>query len=98
MSRYAKIDSSNIVENVIVCEDSQISALSGNFVKIISETTKECTIGFSYDKDNNKFIAPKPYESWTLDENFEWISPIGENPNPALKCWDEESQNWIDFS
>jgi hypothetical protein len=99
MSRYAKINSgSNIVDNIIVCEDSQINLLDGTFVKIILESTKECSVGYSYDAENNKFISPKPYDSWVLDENFEWISPIGENPNPALKCWDEESQNWIDRS
>jgi hypothetical protein len=32
-------------------------------------------IGYTYDAVNDVFIAPQPYGSWTLDENFDWQPP-----------------------
>jgi hypothetical protein len=32
-------------------------------------------IGFTYDSVNNVFIAPKPFEDWTLVD-FKWTAPI----------------------
>ena len=29
-------------------------------------------IGFLYDPVNDVFIAPKPFNSWLLDSNFDW--------------------------
>lgn len=93
MSLYAKINSDNIVENVIICQDSQISTIEGFFVKV-TEDTKDASVGFSWDKENNKFLKPKPFESWSLDENFEWISPAGDSFLVG-HSWDEESQEWV---
>jgi hypothetical protein len=95
MTRYAKINAENVVENTIVCDDFTISSMPGVYIKI-TESTGDASIEHSYLPEENKFIRPKPYESWLLNTEFEWESPLGENPNPALKCWDEESQNWID--
>lgn len=55
-------------------------------------------IGFSYDSDRDAFIAPKPYESWVLDEaTCFWESPI---PYPGdedtLFEWDEDAGNWVE--
>jgi len=93
MSLYAKINSDNIVENIIVCQDSQISTIEGFFVKV-TEDTKDASVGFSWDKENNKFLKPKEYDSWVLDENFEWVSPSGESFLLG-QYWDEESQEWV---
>lgn len=93
MTLYAKINSENIVENVIVCEDLEITTQNGKHVKI-TESTKIASIGHTYDEVNGKFIAPKPYDSWNLDENFNWISPIGDSP-AGLHQWDEENQEWV---
>ena len=30
-------------------------------------------IGCTYDKINDVFIQKKPFASWTLDNNFEWL-------------------------
>jgi hypothetical protein len=93
MSNYAKIEN-GIVTNVIICEDSQISSQSGHHIKETDLTKKAC-LGHSYDVDNNKFIAPKPFESWILNENFDWVSPIGESP-AGLHEWNEETQEWVE--
>lgn len=94
MTTYARIDN-NLVSNVFICSDSEIINMPGYNIKV-TEQTKNAVVGGSYDFANNKFINPKPYESWTLNENFDWVSPAGENPNPLTKMWDEESTSWVD--
>jgi len=54
-------------------------------------------IGFWYLEDSDRFIAPRPYPSWTLDGGFNWQSPVAP---PALENnqsanWDEENQAWV---
>lgn len=31
---------------------------------------------YTYDSVKDKFISPKPFESWALDENDDWQAPI----------------------
>lgn len=52
-------------------------------------------IGYYYDEVNDVFIAPKPYPSWHLNENFDWQAPI-EMPNNFC-YWDEDSLSWIEY-
>jgi hypothetical protein len=50
-------------------------------------------IGFAYDADADVFIAPQPFPSWTLDENYDWQAPT---PKPEGSFyWDEETLAWV---
>lgn len=56
-------------------------------------------IGYTYDAANDVFIAPRPYPSWVLGDNFEWKAPI---PVPIVEgkwewdwYWDEQVGDWI---
>lgn len=93
MSKYAKINSENIVENVIVCDDSNISTFDGVYIKVTSGTM-DANVGQSYDASNNKFIPSKPYPSWILGEDFKWHAPTGCHPSDGAYEWDEENQEW----
>ena len=33
-------------------------------------------INFTYDPDADVFVAPRPFPSWSLDENHDWQPPI----------------------
>lgn len=95
MSLYAKIEN-NIVVNTFICSDSEVINIPGYNIKV-TEDKKTPIIGGTYDVSIQKFIPPKPHESWVLDEtSFEWVSPIGENPSPLTKYWDEDSLSWLD--
>jgi hypothetical protein len=51
-------------------------------------------IGFSYNPVADVFIAPQPYPSWSLDENFDWQPPT---PRPeGLWYWDEATLSWVE--
>ena len=51
-------------------------------------------IGFSYDPINDVFIAPQPYPSWSLDQNFDWQPPTPQ-PEEGRWYWDEDSLSWL---
>ena len=61
-------------------------------------------IGYSYNAELNAFIAPKPFESWTLvEETAYWESPLGPAPelteaqveSRSFYKWDEENLAWV---
>ena len=103
MSNYAKINSDSIVENIIVCSDSEIQYQSGQYIKI-TQDTNPAQIGYGYVLDKNKFVSPQPYPSWTLNEtSLVWESPVGIPENAEISKfgtvmgyrWDEENQEWV---
>ncbi len=52
-------------------------------------------IGFSYDATNDVFIAPKPFNSWVLNEDtWLWEAPVAMPDDGKLYNWDEETTNW----
>jgi hypothetical protein len=52
-------------------------------------------IGFKYDQYKNAFIPPKPFNSWTLNEDTcLWEAPVA-YPNDGQRYnWNEQNQNW----
>ena len=58
-------------------------------------------IGYTYDKDRDAFIPPKPYASWVLNETTcLWNAPmpyptdLGTPDVPKRYTWNEESRTW----
>lgn len=52
-------------------------------------------IGFSYDAQRDAFIPPKPYPSWTLNENScLWDSPVAYPSDGNTYAWNETTQSW----
>ena len=50
------------------------------------------TRGDDYNRENDIFVSPQPYPSWTIDENFDWQPPV---PKPeGLNYWNETKQQW----
>ena len=50
--------------------------------------------GYKYNIDADVFIAPQPYSSWSLDNDFNWQAPI-KKPEGDWS-WDEEIGNWVE--
>lgn len=51
-------------------------------------------IGGRYNSDLDIFIAPQPYPSWILNENYDWDSPTPKPNTDGWWWWNEESQEW----
>jgi hypothetical protein len=50
-------------------------------------------IGFTYDADQDAFIAPKPFDNWIL-VNWEWVPPIPMPQDTYLYGWNQETTTW----
>ena len=51
-------------------------------------------VGYAYDDINDVFIAPKPFPSWSLDENFDWQAPTPIPEDDKNYTWNEENLSW----
>jgi hypothetical protein len=111
MAHYAFLNSKNVVVEVIVGIDeneliegldpetwySQFrgkkclrTSYNGNIRK------NYAGIGFTYNKDLDAFIPPKPFDSWLLDEETaRWHAPVAYPTDGFTYFWDEESQVWV---
>ena len=52
-------------------------------------------MGYTYDKTKDAFIPPKPFPSWTLDEDkCLWNCPVAYPTDGKLYNWNEATQAW----
>lgn len=52
-------------------------------------------IGFTYDAERDAFIPPKPFPSWTLDEDScLWCPPTPMPTTGAPYQWEESTLTW----
>ena len=111
MAHYAFLDAENIVTEVITGKDETelIDGLSpeewyGNYRGQVCKRTsynnnirkQYAGIGYSYDAVADVFISPKPFESWSLDENYDWQAPIDYPADGKRYSWDEANQVWVE--
>ena len=53
-------------------------------------------VGYTYDSTRDAFISPKPYSSWTLDDDTcLWEAPVA-YPESGVHTWDEENTKWVE--
>ena len=111
MAHYAFLNNNIVTEVIVGIDETElIEGLTpeewyGNFRKQPCVRTsyngnirkQYAGIGYTYDPVNDVFIAPQPYGSWTLDENFDWQPPT---PMPVEEgkvfAWFEPNQQWIE--
>jgi hypothetical protein len=60
-------------------------------------------IGYTYNADIDAFVPPKPYASWTLNnETAQWEAPVampadaGTGEPPKMYSWDEATTSWVE--
>jgi len=96
MAHFAELGEDNIVLRVIVvsnddCKDSEgteSEAVGAEFCRNLLGGT------YTYRSDLDAYIAPKPYPSWSLnEETTEWEAPVTK-PAEGLYTWDEANQEW----
>ena len=108
MAHWAKIDENNIVTQVTVGDNNLpdegyqwlIDNLGGTWIKTsFNHNIRKnfAGVGFKYDEEHDAFIPPKPYESWTLNEEVcQWEAPVAKpDDSNYIYAWDEDSTSWI---
>ena len=95
MKHWAKVEDGTVVNIVVGYENP------GGYIEYspTGEFRKNAAmIGGTYDKEKDIFIDPKPYESWSLDENHNWQPPT---PKPVKDgftyIWNEETTSWDEY-
>lgn len=67
----------------------QSKALRGNFAGI----------GFTYDRINDVFYPPQPYDSWTISgPKWQWQPPIPYPDDGKNYRWNEAEKNWVEVN
>ena len=110
MSHWAEIDNDNKVIRVLVGDNNDpngdegyqwlIDNLGGTWIQTSYNNNirkQYAGIGYTYDAVNNVFIAPQPYASWALDNDFNWQPPTP-RPEGMDWHWDEDSLSWLEQS
>jgi hypothetical protein len=106
MAHFAEIDENNIVLRVLVTNNDfpnegynwLIENLGGTWIKTSYNANIRknfAGIGYTYDEGRDAFIPPKPYESWTLDEDTcQWQAPQPYPNDGKIYQWDESNTTW----
>ena len=111
MAHFAKLGTGNIVEQVVVVsndiattEQAGVDFLNNLYKSkdVWKQTSYNgnirknfAGIGFKYDQTRDAFIAPKPFNSWILNEDTcIWEAPVA-YPNDGQRYnWNEQNQSW----
>lgn len=55
--------------------------------------------GMKYDASRDAFIAPQPFNSWTLNEDTcRWEPPVAYPSDGKFYGWFEPNQQWIEIT
>jgi hypothetical protein len=111
MAHFAKLGVGNIIERVeVVSNDIATTEQAGvDFLNNLYNTRdvwKQTSynnnirknfagVGYSYDQTRDAFIAPKPFNSWTLnEETCQWEPPVIHPTDGNRYDWNETNQTW----
>lgn len=107
MAHWAELDENNVVLRVTVGSNDDpdegygwlIENLGGRWVQTSYNHNfrkQFAGIGYTYDEQADVFIAPQPYPSWSLDENYDWQPPVP-MPEDGYWQWNEDTLSWDEF-
>ena len=111
MAHFAKLGTGNIVEQVVVVsndiattEQAGVDFLNNLYKSkdVWKQTSYNgnirknfAGIGFKYDQTRDAFIAPKPFNSWILNEDTCISEAPVAYPNDGQRYnWNEQNQTW----
>jgi hypothetical protein len=108
MSHWAELDAENKVLRVLVGDNNDpagdegyqwlLDNLGGTWVKTSYNGNirkNYAGVGYTYDEARNAFIAPKPFDSWVLDEETcRWQAPTPHPTDGKHYYWSEDDLSW----
>jgi hypothetical protein len=108
VSHWAEIDENNTVLRVLVGNNDEpdegesfVKSLGGTWVKTSYNANirgKYAGIGDSYNQEEDIFVAPQPYPSWTRLGSL-WNPPT---PRPTTEgkfyLWSEDDLTWREIT
>tara|TARA_R100001369_G_scaffold20952_1_gene38295 strand:+ start:1151 stop:1498 length:348 start_codon:yes stop_codon:yes gene_type:complete len=111
MAHFAKLGTGNIIEtvevvhnNIATTEKAGVDFLNNlyNSRDVWKQTSYNGNIrknyagvGYTYDETRDAFIAPKPFNSWLLDETTcLWEAPVAYPDDEENYEWNESTTTW----
>ena len=111
MAHFAKLGVGNVVQQVFVVSNSVFTTEKegvdwiNNFYKtkdIWVQTSYNsnfrknyASVGYTYNDVRDAFIPPKPYNSWTLNEDTcLWEAPVAYPTDGQEYNWNEDTTSW----
>lgn len=109
MAHFAELDDNNLVIRVLVVSNeleqrgaeflANDLGLGGKWIQTSYNAKFRknfAGVGFYYDEELDAFIAPKPFDSWILDnETCQWKAPIPYPNDNLIYYWNEEKGEWV---
>ena len=90
---FAEILPDGKIGNIIVATPEYIATRKGEWIESLANNPARRD--GTFHKTLKKFIDPKPYRSWILDNRGKWQPPIPKSTvDPQLHEWDEPNVNW----
>lgn len=110
MAHFAELNEDNVVLRVLVTDNNDpngdegyqwlVDNLGGTWVKTSYNATIRkhyAGVGYTYEAVLDAFIPPKPFASWTLNEETAvWEAPTSVPEDGHVYTWDESSLSWIE--
>jgi hypothetical protein len=109
MAHFAKVENGIVTQVIVANQDVIDSGMFGTGWIQTSYNTyggqhpegrplrkNYAGVGFTYDSQRDAFISPKPFPSWTLNEQTcLWDSPVSYPTNGDKYYWDETTISWV---
>jgi hypothetical protein len=91
MANFIKIENDIVTQSIVAdtlewCVDNLGGEWMENFPRY------RAGIGMTFDRENDRFISPKPFPSWVLNESGDWEAPA-KRPGEFYR-WNETSLEW----
>ena len=102
---FAKINEENRVIDLMVASQDVIDSFddAASWIQTWADANGEASKRYNfaskgsiYIKDNNAFTTPKQFESWVMDEKFDWQPPMPSPDNGKSNRWDEPTKSWVE--
>ena len=98
---FAKVKDGIVVECIVADQefiDSYVDNTPGTWLETKQDGSirkNYAGIGYTYDAENDAFIAPKPFNSWVLNNTtFQWEAPVAIPDDGKHYVWNETDQQW----
>jgi hypothetical protein len=106
MAHWAELNNENKVIRVLVGDNNDpngdegyqwlVDNLGGTWIKTSYNNNIRGTyagVGFYYNEEEDIFVSPQPYPSWTRNGSF-WEAPTPYPTDDKMYAWNEETISW----
>jgi hypothetical protein len=115
MAHFAKVLDGKVIDIIVAEReffDTFVDNSAGTWIQTSYNTHKGehrlggtplrknyAAIGYVYDKSRDAFYAPKPFESWILNEDTcLWEAPVAYPDDGNMYNWNETDQQWDEIN